>query len=240
MPSSPAPASSSPSAWEDLLEVVYAPRAVFQRREKSVAFGLAMLILAVVAAGIFFATKSALEPALDGLVKQQIAEAIRKNPQLTEEQMQGAVPMMRGTTIGFILASPIVLPLVTGLLLWVVGKFFDSKAGLGATVMVATYAWVPRLLGLVAAGVMALVLPEDQVKSFISLTFSPARFVNEATTSVGVLGLLARADIFIIWQVVIQAIGMSVLGKISVAQGAIIAIAVWLLALLPLIPALMG
>lgn len=240
MPSSPAPASSPPSAWEDLLEVVYAPRAVFQRREKYVAFGLAMLILAVVAAGIFFATKSALEPALDGLVKQQIAEAIRKNPQLTEEQMQGAVPMMRGTTIGFILASPIVLPLLTGLLLWVVGKFFDSKAGLGATVMVATYAWVPRLLGLVAAGVMALVLPEDQVNSFISLTFSPARLVNEATTSVGVLGLLARADIFIIWQVVIQAIGMSVLGKISVAQGAIIAVAVWLLALLPLIPALMS
>jgi hypothetical protein len=240
MPSSPAPASAPPSVWEDLLEVVYAPRAVFERREKYVAFGLAMVILAVVATGIFFATKSALEPALDGLVKQQVAEAIRKNPQLTEEQMQGAIPVIRATTAGFILASPVVLPFLAGLLLWVVGKFFDSKAGLGAAVMVATYAWVPRLLGLVAAGVMALVLPEDQVKSFISLTFSPARFVNEETTSVGMLGLLARADLFIIWQVVIQAIGMSVLGKISTAKGAIIAIVVWILAMLPLIPALIS
>jgi hypothetical protein len=237
---SPSPAPSPPSVWEDLLEVVYAPRAVFQRREKYVAFGLAMLILAVVATGIFFATRSALEPALDGLVQQQVAEALRKNPQLTEEQMQAARPMIRGTTVGFILASPVVFPLLAGLLLWAVGKLFDSKAGLGAAVMVATYAWVPRLLGLVAAGIMALVLPEDQVKSFISLTFSPARFVNEATTSVGVLGLLARADLFIIWQVVIQAIGMSVLGKVSTASGAAIAIIVWVLAMLPLIPALMG
>jgi hypothetical protein len=233
-------AAPVPSVWEDLLEVVYAPRAVFQRREKYVAFGLAMVILAVVATGIFFATKSALEPALDGLMKQQVAEALRKNPQLTEEQMQGAMPVMRGTTIGFILASPIVLPLLTGLLLWLVGKFFESKTSLGAAIMVATYAWVPRLLGLVAGGIMALVLPEDQIKSFFSITFSPARLVNEETTSLGLLGVLARADIFIIWQVVIQTIGISVLGKISMGKAAVIAFVVWLLAMLPLVPALMS
>jgi hypothetical protein len=240
-PSSGKPASPSPvpSVWEDLLEVLYAPRAVFARREKYVAFGLAMVIVTVAATAVFFAIKGALEPALDGLMKQQLAEALRRNPQVSAEQMQGALPVMRGTTIGFILASPIVMPLLTGLMLWLVGKFFESKAGLGAAVMVATYAWVPRLLGLVVGGILALVLPEERLTSLFSITVSPAQLVDQQTTSLGVLSVLARADLFIIWQVIIQTIGIAVLGKMSTGKAAVIAITVWLLAMLPILPSLM-
>lgn len=232
-------ADKPPSVWEDLLEVVYAPRAVFQRREKYVAFGLAMVILTVVSTAIFFGVKSTLEPVFDATVKQQVAEVLRQNPQLKEEQVAGMTGWMRGSIAGIILIAPVLLPFLAGLCLWLVGKFFDSKAGPVAAIMVATYAYVPRVLGFVASGIMALVLPEDQLKSFFSISFSPARLVDQDATSPGLLGLLARADIFIFWQVAIQTIGLSVLGKISTGKAAAIAIIVWLLGMLPLVPAIL-
>lgn len=236
--SPPKSAEKPPSVWEDLLEVVYAPRAVFERRVNYQAFGLAMVILTVASTAIFFATRSTLEPIFDATVKQQVAEVLKQNPQIKEEQVQGMQGWMRGSIAGVILLSPIALPFLAGLFLWVVGKFFDSSAGLVGTIMIATYSYVTRLLGFVAGGIMALVLPEDQVTTFFSISLSPARFFDPATTSASMMGALARLDLFLLWQVGIQIVGLKVLGKLSTANAAAIAIIVWMLGMVPLIPAL--
>jgi len=237
--SQPKSSDRLPSVWEDLLEVVYAPRTVFRRRVGYEAFGLAMVILTVVSAAIFFATRSTLEPVFDATLKQQIAEAMRQNPQLKEEQLQGAQGMMRAGIAGTIMAAPIFIPLLSGLLLWVVGKFFESKAGIGAMLMTATYAYVPRLLGFVAGGVMAAFLPEERLTSFFAISLSPVQLVDQSTTSLGIMSALARCDVFILWQTIIEAVGVSVLGKIPMGRAAAIAVAVWALGMVPLIPAIM-
>ena len=231
--------SSNPSIFEDLVDILYQPAAVFERRRETVAFGLAIVILTALSAVVFFATKSGFDPVLDVMVKQQSAEILRSNPQLTAEQLAASTGMMKGGIIGTMLAYPLIIPFLAGLLFWVVGKFFDSKLAIGAAVMVATYSYVPRFIGFIVSSLMAVLLPEDQITSFFSISLSPARFLDPATNSIGVLSVLARLDLFLIWQTVIAGIGISVLGGVSRGRGMTVAFLVWLLGFLPLIPALL-
>jgi hypothetical protein len=230
----------APSVWEDLLEILYAPSAVFARRKETVAFGLALVILTVLTAVVFFATKSGFEPVLDAMVKQQSAEVLRQNPQMTPEQLSGAAGMMRGGTIATMLVYPVLGSLLIGLLLWAVGKLFNSKAGIGAAMMVATYGYVPRFVGFVVSSILAVLLPEDRITSFFSISVSLAQFLDPATTSMGVLGSAARFDVFLVWQTIVCGIGMSVLGGISRGRGLAVAFTVWALGFVLLIPALLS
>lgn len=231
--------SSNPSIFEDLVDILYQPAAVFERRRETVAFGLAILILTALSAVVFFATKSGFDPVLDVMVKQQSAEILRANPELTPEQLSASTGMMKGGIIGTMLAYPLIIPFLAGLLFWVVGKFFDSKLAIGAAVMVATYSYVPRFIGFIVSSLMAVLLPEDQITSFFSISLSPARFLDPATNSIGVMSVLARLDLFLIWQTVIAGIGISVLGGVSRGRGMTVAFLVWLLGFIPLIPALL-
>lgn len=234
-----APAKNEPSVLEDLVDILYQPGVVFERRRETVAFGLAMVILTVLTAVIYFATRSGFEPVLDAMAKQQIQEILRQNPTLTEEQLAGSKGLMKWGTVGAILAYPLVGPLLVGLLLWVFGKFFGSKAAIGAAVMAATYAYVPRLLGFLASSLMAVLLPEEQVTSVFSVSLSPARFLDPGT-GVNLLGAAARLDLAILWQTAICGIGISVFGGVSRAKGLAIAGIVWLLGFLPLLPGIIA
>jgi len=236
---SPAPSTTRPpSVWEDLLEVVYAPRAVFTRRVPYQAFGAAMVILTIASAAIFFATRQSLEPIFDATVTQQIAEIHRQNPQLKEEQLQGIQGWIKFGISATILAAPILFPLIGGLLLWGTGKFFDSKAELGGMMMVSTYSYVPRLLGFVASSVLAVVLPEDQIGTFFSISFSAAHFAPPGTTQ-AMLAVLARADLFLFWQMALMAVGVAVLGKVSMGKAVAVAFIVWALGMVPAVPGLL-
>lgn len=231
--------SSKPSILEDFVDILFQPATVFERRRETVAFGLALVILTVLSAVVVIATRSGFEPVLDLMVKQQTAEALRANPELKPEQMEGMVGTFKFGILATMVAYPLVAPLIVGILLWAIGKFFESRLAIGAAIMVATYAYVPRFLGTVVSGLLAVLLPEDQVTSIFSVTLSPARFFDPATTSIGILSLLARFDLFILWQTVVAGIGVSVLGGISWGKGMAVSFAVWFLASLTVLPALL-
>ncbi len=229
--------TGTPSLFEDLLDILYKPAEVFERRRETIAFGGAVLLLSVLTGAVLLATRSAFEPALEAMAKQQIAEVMRQNPSLTEAQIAPMRGMMRNGTLVSMIAYPAIAPFVIGLLLWVAGKFFESRAGIGAAIMVAAYGYVPRFLGFIVASVMAVLLPEDQVTSLFSISLSPAKFMDPGT-SVGLLGAAARFDIFLLWQTVVCGIGMSVMGQVSRTRGLAIAFIVWALGFIMLIPAL--
>lgn len=234
MPERPA---GAPSLFEDLLDILYKPAEVFERRRETIAFGGAIVLLSVLTAAVLLATRSAFEPVLDAMAKQQIAEVMRQNPALTEAQIAPMRGMMRTGTLVSMIAYPAIAPFLIGLLLWVCGKFFESRAEIGAAIMVAAYGYVPRFVGFIVSSIMAVLLPEDQLTSLFSVSLSPARFMDPGT-SMGVLGALARLDLFLLWQTVVCGIGMSVLGKVSRGRGMAIACIVWALGFIMLIPAL--
>ncbi|TFG53972.1 MAG: hypothetical protein E4H37_01580, partial [Gemmatimonadales bacterium] len=136
MTSSPEPQAAS-SWWEDFLEIFVAPSKVFARREKS-NFLLPLVVLTVLITVVFLGTKGAIQPAYQADGARRIAAALEANPELTAEALEGgARTMERLVPIIVFVATPITI-LLTGLLLWIAGKFVGAKQALGAAMVVAT------------------------------------------------------------------------------------------------------
>lgn len=225
----PAPAEKRASYWEDFVDIFYAPSAVFRRREHS-GFGVPMLVVTVLITVIAVATAGVLQPVLDAEAGRAFALALQKRPDMPP----GAAETMRHGVELFAKWGPLILMpvmmFIVGLMLWVAGKAVDAKQSLGASIMVASYAFVPRVLGALLNGVQALVLDPSTLNGFNRISLGPARFVDADSTSQAMVVFLMRFDVATIWATVLLAIGLSVTGKVSRAKGAIGAAAVWLLA----------
>jgi hypothetical protein len=214
--------------WEDLLEIFYAPRAVFERRKNS-GFGLPLLVLFVVGTGLFFVGRSALEPVYDGEIDRGIAQAMKSNPQMTPEMAERGKEVGKSILKVSVPAIVLFAPLILGLTLWIFGKFVEARQELGAACMVAAYACFPRLLESILGVLQSLILPAEQLTSHYALQLGPARFIDPDLHPV-LIALLGRVDLITLWCTALLALGLSITGKISVQKAAIAAGLVWLLA----------
>lgn len=224
------PAEPRAPLWEDFLDIFYAPREVFARREEG-RWLVPLLVLTVLMGFLFFASQSVLAPVMDA----EFARSMARNPDIPPEQIEQA-RRMAGVfgVIGFTVAFPFGVALV-GVALWAVGKLFDSAAPLGVAVMIAVYAQFPRLLQQLLAVVQGLVLDTESMRSFYAVSFSPARFMDPDAVSPVVLNLAGRIDPFILWSTVLLAIGLQVRGRVPRGQSYLAAGLVWLLGAVPVI-----
>jgi hypothetical protein len=225
-------APKSASRWEDFIDIFYAPASVFARRERS-GFGIPMLVVTVLVGGIFLANSGVMQPIMDAEFQRATASAMKQNPQLTPEMMEkGRAIGETFAKIGAFVFMPVGM-FLTGLALWLVGKLFDAKASLAAAIMVASYAFVPRIVEQVINGVQGLLLDPASLNGRYRLSLGPGRFLDPDTTSPILLALVGRADLITIWITVLLAIGLSVVGKIPRQRAAIAAVLVWFLGALP-------
>ena len=232
------PSPAKVGLWEDFVDIFYAPSSVFARRSNG-KFGLALLFLAIVILVLIFLTKNAMQPVMDAEFTRQTAAAMRKNPNITAEQMAGS----RGI---FEMLGPIIFTVTitisvfgTGLVLWAVGKLFDAKESFAAAMMIATYSEVPRVVQILTNAAQGLVMSPEKLNSMNAVGFSLARFMDPDGASPVMLALAGRVDLFTIWVTVLLAIGLHVVGKIPKQQAAIAAAITWVVgALLPLFGAL--
>ena len=123
---------------------------------------------------------------------------------------------------------------LTGLMLWVCGKFVDAKQTLGQATMVTSYAFLPRVLEGLVVAVQGLVLDPSTFDGRWRVSLGLGRFLDPDTASPALLALLGRIDVFTIWVTVLLAIGLSVTGKIPRSRAAIAAAVVWVLGAVPL------
>lgn len=229
---SPNPAATSASWWEDFVDIFYAPSQVYARRAGS-GFGVPMLVVTALVGIIAIANSGVMQPILDAEFTRGTAAAMRQNPQLTPEMMA------KGRGFGEAIAKYgafIFVPIgifFTGLVLWLVGKIFDAKESLAAAIMVAAYAFVPRILDSVLAGVQGLLLDPASLNGRLKLSLGLGRFLDPDTASPMLLALLGRVDVFTIWVTVLLAIGLSVTGRIPRSRAAAAAGIVWLCGALP-------
>lgn len=222
----PVRAEPSASVWEDFLDIFYAPRDVFARRSDG-RFGLAMVVFIVLAAVLSYASSIALEPAYTGEIDRQLADA-----ELTAEQLEGA----RGFTelmfkFGAIVMLPVMIVL-TGLVLWLIGKLFDSQQTVKQGIMVATYANFPRLLGWLLMTIQGFTMDVSGMDRLYDAGFSAARFAPDGTSEFMLL-LLSRLDLFTIWVTVLLGVGLSITGRIPMGRAMIAALIIWILGAFP-------
>ncbi len=212
------------SVFEDFIDIFTSPAEVFQRRMGANVW-LQMLVLTVLAVVMFLVTRSILAPIFDA----EMARAFAKNPGMTADQIESGKAM--AAKIGPI-AIAISIPIsmfFTGLFVWLCGKIFGAKQAFGDAVMVATYAWIPRLLAFVVAAVMGAMMDASKMVGLFSASLSVGKFLDPDTTSRAMYILAGRIDLFVIWQTVLLAIGLSVTGKITRSQAYIAAAIVWLI-----------
>jgi hypothetical protein len=228
---SPTTSPSSASKWEDFIDIFYAPSSVFARRSTS-GFIVPMLVVTF-AAGLLYILNSAV---WSQVIDAEMSRALAKRAaNLTPDQMEKARSF--GQTMGKIsvfIFAPIGI-FLTGLALWVVGKFFEAKQTLGQAVMVASYASIPRIVEGVATSVQALLLDPSTFNGRWRISLGVGRFLDPDTTSPALIALLGRVDVFTIWVTVLLAIGLSVTGHIPRTRAAIAGVIVWVLGALPLL-----
>ena len=224
-------ATPQASLWEDFVDIIVAPASVFRRRERGSWF-IPLLIVTIAIAVIAFASRGVMQPVMDAEF-ERVADGMRKNPQITEEMIDRARSVGAFfTTYGPIIITPISI-IIVGLMTWLVAKLVDSRQTLHAALVVAAYAFVPRVVQFIVNAVQGLILRPDQLTGIIKLSFSPARFLDPTTASPVLVQVLNRFDLFTIWVTVLLAIGVYVTGRVSKRQAAVAGVLFWIVGSIP-------
>jgi hypothetical protein len=218
----------SASLWEDFIDIFTSPSTVFKRREHS-GFGVQLLVLTVIFAILVFGTKSLILPAIDA----DIARQMHAHPELTAEQMQKGRAM--GEFFGpiFVIVLLPLMAVLTGLVLWMLGKIFDSRQTPSQGMMVATYAFFPKLLGSIAIAIVAFLSNPDRLNGMSRVTVGLGALFDPDKTSPVLMALLIRVDVFTLWETALLAIGLQITGRVSKPNSYFAAALVWCVGALP-------
>lgn len=231
--SEPNVATAAPHAslWEDFVDIIVDPVSVFRRRENGNWF-IPLIIVTVAIAIIAIASRGVLQPLMEAEF-ERAADTMRKNPQVTEDMIERVHGVMLFTqTWGPVVFTPITI-IVVGFVTWFISKLVDARETLSAAMMIASYAYVPRIIQFVLNAVQGLIMKPDQMNGIIKLSFSPARFLDPARANPVLIQVLNRFDIFTIWVTVLLAIGIYVTGRVSKRQAAIAGILIWIVGAIP-------
>ncbi|HEY7393785.1 MAG TPA: YIP1 family protein [Gemmatimonadaceae bacterium] len=227
------PAKSS--FWEDLIDIFYAPAGVFRRWQFRSAWP-AMLFVAIAIGVIMFFTFSALEPLFDAEFTRRIAEAVKRTgvtppPEQLAISRNFSNAIVRYGVGGIMLVTMFIL----GSIAFLVGKLFGSKQTYGAALVVAGWAYMPRVIDSVLGGVQGLLMDPSKLTSRLAISLGPARFFDPDATNQLLLQLMGRLDLITIWVTVLLAVGLYVTGKVSKSNAVLFGIAMWVLGSIPVL-----
>lgn len=230
--SASAPSAPKVSLWEDFIDIFTSPSAVFRRRQGS-GFGLQLLLLTILFAIIILGTKSLVMPAIDADIARQGAKMMQAHPEITADALQKQQAI--GEKIGpiFVIILIPIMAMLTGLVLWLVGKIFESKQTGTDALMVATYSFFPKLIASLAGALLAYLSSPERLNGMSRLTAGAGTFLDPDKTSPILMALLVRVDVFTIWVTILLAIGLHVTGKVPKAQAYMAAAIVWFVGALP-------
>lgn len=207
-----APTPPKASLIEDFVDIFASPSAVFSRRATS-GFWTVLIILTLVIGGLFLVNRGTMEGIMDAEMQRGMAEAMKKNPSMTAEQVEAGKKI--GTTIASYAAfvmMPIVL-LCVGFGAWLTAKMLGGKLTYQAATMIACYAYIPRILESVGVTIQGLLLDTSAMHGRFQLSLGVGRFLNPEMSQ-GLLGILGRIDVFTLWVTVLIAIGIVTVAKL--------------------------
>jgi hypothetical protein len=227
------------NVFEDMFEVLWAPSTVFERSRYRT-FGKYMLVLFLVCAVVTVISAKLTGPWLDATFDLSMQQAAARGQNIPPEAMASA---RKFGSIGFYFTPLFVVVMggfFGGLMLLLGGKIVQAPITYGQAVLIAVLGSMPRTLGLLASGVMGLVLDGEKARSLYDLSIGPARFLDPTKVSPVLMQLLAGVDLFNLWQLVIFGVGVAVAAKVSKSTGFVAALVAWVLGTaIPLLPTLL-
>jgi hypothetical protein len=220
------PAEPQGSGVESLWGVLLAPEKTFRALAARPSWLPAMLLLVVSALGLSLLVT----PKLD--MKQVIREAIEESGQdMTEAQLDRQVEMADkfkwiGTASQVVL-QPAVYLIMAGIFL-IVFRLLGSEIDFRQSLSVSVHGMMPFVIATLLTVPVVLTratLSLKDVQSARYLYSNLAAFAPESTSK-PIMALLASADLFSVWAIVLLGIGFRVVGKLSrgAAVGAVVAL----------------
>lgn len=220
------------SFFEDLIDIIVSPAKVFARRVDSSVI-LVIALFTALALALAFANRGAMDAAVSAEIDRQIGRMMEQNPQMTPEALGPARSWMGFMfTYGIAIGLPIYF-LIVALGVWLAGKVFGAQLGYGGALMITTWSFVPRFIGMILFAVQGLVMDTNNLRGILQASFGVGRFLDPDATSAGLLGLLGRVEVFTIWSTILIGIGIAVVGKVPRGKGYAAAAVVWCLGALP-------
>jgi Yip1 domain len=133
---------------------------------------------------------------------------------LSPEQINQAVEKSAAAVgvfmhLSALFAVPIFLAAVAGIGLLVLNGIFGVRAGFKKVFSVACYADLPSILGGVMAMTVTFFADPDHFNPGSPTPSNPGFFLNPQTTSHAMMALASSFDIFILWFLILLAIGLS-------------------------------
>lgn len=218
----------TPSRWEDFIDLLYAPAAVFERR-RGATFGWPLAILAVLLAALVFVNMTVLAPLYEAEIRRSIESAGQGAAAMDPAQM-ASMGRIFGV-VGFLIFFPISVLLVA-LVLWGGAKVLGAGIAFATAGVVATYSQLPIVFQQLAAIIQGLVLDVRGMEHMHSVSLGVARFLPADSNPV-LLALAGRLELFALWSVILMTIGLAVTARISRGAAFAVAAVVWLLSGLP-------
>jgi hypothetical protein len=237
----PPPKPDEPGVLEDLVDIFASPAKVFARRAKS-GSAAAFFIVAIALAAVIYSGKNVMEPIMDAQMSKAQAAAQKANPNITAEQLQAMQSIGRTMgTVSLVAGAPVAL-FFLGLFVWAVGKAFGAAITFSSGMMIASFAYVPRIIGGIITDVQGLMMSDvSHLVNPSQLSFGPARFFDPVATNQVLLAVLTRFDLLTIWVTVLIGVGYAAAGKLSRERATIAAVVMWLVgSIFPLWGALRG
>jgi hypothetical protein len=227
----PAPAPKV-SFFEDVIDIFFQPAAVFRRQQNSSAW-LPMLFVAIVIAVIFFASYNSLEPVFSAEFNRAMAKQAAKGQTIPPEALAKSREIGEKVTRYGIGVVMLFTMFVLGCVSWLVGKLVGSKQAFGAALMVAGWSYMPRIIGAVAGAIQGLLMDPANLTGQMSISLSPARFMDPETTNPLLFQVAGRFDLIPIWVTILLAVGLYVTGKVTKQRAVIFGILIWIVGTLP-------
>ncbi len=212
------------SWWEDPIDAVISPVELFDRRRTaSLGMPITMIVLGSILAYI------ALLPVTSMVMEAQMAS----NPEAAQAMQQYG---MIFRIVGAIFA-PVGMLLVlawTGLLLWGFGRLFDIRIIYSRALLIAVLAAWVAIIGQILGGVLLMITGADPGADLMSaISFGILRFIGSEGIPRTLVPLLARIDLFALWQAALWAIGLSTIYRVPRSRGFLVAGCVLVLSALP-------
>ena len=217
---------------EDLIDIFVSPAKVFARRANS-GFFVVMLILTALVGVLYIANQGAMQGIMDAEFGRQVETIMKQNPSMTSDQIEGMRGVMETSAKYAVIVFIPIIVLGLGLLNWLVGKLFGASLTYKSGAMIAAFAYMPRVLESVLVAVQGLVLDTASMRGRFDLSLGVGRFMDPDTTSIGLMGIVGRIDVFTIWITILIGIGISVVGKVPREKGMLAAAVIWVIGALP-------
>ncbi len=210
------------SRWEDYLDVFFAPTDLFRRRghDRLAPPLITLLLLAMAFYYILLPAQIIIFRA--AMPAEQMAKM--------GDKMISIMQIVTG------LATPIAYLVsisITAALMWGLARLVDAKPEFRDMMIVATYAGFIGLLAQIATSVAIMMHGEVGLDPIKHASFGALRFVDVKELPTALAALLARVDVFKIWQAVILMIGFQVVTGVTRAKAALVAFGTWLLFAVP-------